>query len=434
MGAKGFSLLLGLMLLFGPSLVLAAEMIYGKVSDIQTGEAVAGATVTLGAAETHTAADGYFALREEDGRLRVRSPGYARIEVPLADARVIELTPLNPKALYLSFYGVGEPVLRDPALELIENTELNALVIDVKGDRGMLSHKSSVKQAMDIGAQRITTVRNPQALLADLKGRGIYTIARIVVFKDDLLAKARPELTVRDAADRPWRDGENLGWVDPFHETVWDYNIDIAEEAAALGFDEIQFDYIRFPDRKGLQFSRENTQESRVEAITGFLARARERLTPYNVFVSADVFGYVCWNSNDTYIGQQLEELARHLDYISPMLYPSGFTFGVGRYKDPVKHPYEIVSLSLQRAKERTGLPSVRFRPWLQAFRDYAFDRRRFGRHEISAQTRASEEFGANGWMLWNARNVYSSAGLEQIEPVEQIEAKAEIEPVTVIQ
>jgi hypothetical protein len=183
-----------------------------------------------------------------------------------------------------------------------------------------------------------------------------------------------------------------------------------------MGFDEIQFDYVRFPEAPGLLFSKENTQENRIEAITGFLSEARARLAPYNVFLSADIFGYVCWNRNDTNVGQQLEELATHLDYISPMLYPSGFSHGLGRIKNPVQNPYEIVFLSLNRARERTGLPALRFRPWLQAFRDYAFDRRHFGRNEVRAQTLASEEFGANGWMLWNARNVYNAAGLEYVE------------------
>jgi hypothetical protein len=130
------------------------------------------------------------------------------------------------------------------------------------------------------------------------------------------------------------------------------------------------------------------------------------------VFLSADVFGYVCWNLNDTMIGQRLEDLAPLLDYVSPMLYPSSFQFGIPGYRFPVAHPYEIVYLSLERAQQRTGLPSTRFRPWLQAFTDYAFDRRAFGEAEIRAQITAADRFGSHGWMLWNPHNVYSPDGL----------------------
>jgi hypothetical protein len=415
---KGLFLLFGLLFLFLISRHWAygEELICGQVRDGFSGEAVEGAVVTCGSEMVHTSVDGYYAIAAVDDILRVRFPGYRRIETTKDACPDISLTPFSPKALYLSFYGVGEPVLRNPALQLIEKTELNALVIDAKGDQGMLSYKSSLPLVAEVGAQRIITVRNAEDLLGSFKKRGIYTIARIVVFKDNLLTMARPDLSVKNISGDTWLDKENLAWADPFSPEVWAYNIDIAEEAAKMGFDEIQFDYVRFPEAPGLLFSKENTQENRIEAITGFLSEARARLAPYNVFLSADIFGYVCWNRNDTNVGQQLEELATHLDYISPMLYPSGFSHGLGRIKNPVQNPYEIVFLSLNRARERTGLPALRFRPWLQAFRDYAFDRRHFGRNEVRAQTLASEEFGANGWMLWNARNVYNAAGLEYVE------------------
>ena len=141
---------------------------------------------------------------------------------------------------------------------------------------------------------------------------------------------------------------------------------------------------------------------------------ARTRLYPYNVFLAADIFGYVNWNFNDTDIGQKLEELSPYLDYISPMLYPSGFQFGIPGYRNPVANPYEIVYLTLKKAQQRTQLPPVRFRPWLQAFKDYAFDRRYFAGKEIKDQIKAVEKFGSNGWMLWNPRNVYMTDGLKK--------------------
>jgi hypothetical protein len=293
---------------------------------------------------------------------------------------------------------------------MIEETELNALVIDVKGDRGMIPYRSSVPLAAEVGGQRIITVRDADGLFKSFKDKGIYMIARIVVFKDDLLATARPDLAVKTPAGELWRDREHLAWVDPFHKEIWNYNIQIAEEAAKLGFDEIQFDYVRFPDSHSPRFSQPSTEEGRVKAVSGFLQEARARLAPYNVFVSADIFGYVCWNLNDTDIGQKLDPIASAVDYLSPMLYPSGFQFGIPGFRNPVQNPYEIVYLTLKKAQERTKISPLRFRPWLQAFKDYAFDRRQFNGKELRDQISASEKFGSQGWMLWNPVNQYSVA------------------------
>lgn len=386
-----------------------------RVVDQITGQAVEGATVVLDGKVLAADESGRFQVAKGGVKLGVKAPGYHRVEQALAgpmseEPIEIRLTPFSPRALYLSFYGVGSKALRDPALKMIEETELNALVIDVKGDRGMIPYRSAVPLAAEVGGQRIITVRDIDGLLAVFKAKGIYTIARIVVFKDDLLATARPELAVKTPTGEPWRDRERLAWVDPFRKEVWDYNIRIAEEAAKLGFDEIQFDYVRFPDSRSPRFSQPSTEEGRVKAIAGFLQEAKARLTPYNVFVAADIFGYVCWNLNDTDIGQKLDPMASAVDYLSPMLYPSGFQFGIPGYRNPVQNPYEIVYLSLKKAQERLKIAPVRFRPWLQAFKDYAFDRRQFNGKELRDQISASEKFGAQGWMLWNPVNQYTAA------------------------
>jgi len=386
-----------------------------RVVDLNTGQAVEGATAVLDGKVLAADDQGLFPVPKGGGRLGVKAPGYNRVEQVLADPLPeglieIQLAPFTPKALYLSFYGVGSKVLRDPALKLINDTELNALVIDVKGDRGMIPYRSSVALSAEVGGQRIITVRDIDSLLALFKEKGIYTIARIVVFKDDLLATARPELAVKTPTGEPWRDRERLAWVDPFRKEVWDYNIQIAEEAAKLGFDEVQFDYVRFPDSHSPRFSQPSTEESRVKAIAGFLQAAKLRLAPYNVFVAADIFGYVCWNLNDTDIGQKLDPIASAVDYLSPMLYPSGFQFGIPGFRNPVQNPHEIVYLSLKKAQERTKISPLRFRPWLQAFKDYAFDRRPFNGKELRDQISASEKFGSHGWMLWNPVNQYTAA------------------------
>ena len=350
--------------------------------------------------------------------MRVRAIGYLREAVTTSrldrSTSQIALTRFRPKALYLSFYGIGNKRLREQALNLIEGTELNALVIDVKGDNGKIPYESSVPVASEVGAQSPRMITDIAGLMTTLRSKHIYTIARIVVFKDLLLALARPNLAVKTRAGNIWRNGEHLAWTDPFQRAVWDYNIDIAVEAARNGFDEIQFDYVRFPDAPGLVYIQPSTQASRIAAISGFLKEARRRLAPYNVFLSADIFGYVCWNLNDTMIGQRIEDLAPLLDYTSPMLYPSSFQFGIPGYRFSVAHPHEIVSQSLERARQRTRLSPNRFRPWLQAFKDYGFDRRAFTGKEIRAQISAADAFGSNGWMLWNPHNVYSADGLDE--------------------
>lgn len=392
--------------------------IRGRVVDAATHQPIAEAVVTLGDQTVRTAADGGFAVQGETDRLGVRAYGHGRAWVTVSDLErtggLISLPAFVPKALYLSSYGAADRRLRDSALELARTTEINALVIDVKGDRGIVAFPSREPLALAVGADQPRLLPDLSALVSSLHAQGVYAIARIVVFKDNVLAQARTDLAVRTASGAVWRDSEKLAWTDPFSREVWDYNIGIAIEAARAGFDEVQFDYVRFPDAKGVVFSSPSTQQSRVAAISGFLGLARRRLAPYNVFIAADVFGYVCWNFDDTHIGQTLDAILPEVDYLSPMLYPSTFQFGIPGCRNPVAYPYEIVSRSLERALGRTVVPPDRFRPWLQAFRDYAFDKRPFGATEIRAQIRGAENAGSDGWMLWNPRNVYTSAGLQQ--------------------
>jgi hypothetical protein len=419
-GCKALMMLFVVHLLSIPAVAMAYTT--GRVVDFFTGKPVKGALVTSNSDVVLTDENGMFTVNNGLSKLAVRAHGYGRTEQTIVSLdstpQEIKLIPFTPKALYLSFYGIGDRGLRESAIKLMQETEVNTLVIDVKGDKGMIPYKSSIPLAAEVGAQKIITVREIANLMSSLKEKGIYTIARIVVFKDNPLALARPDWAVKTPSGEIWRDRENLAWVDPFKKEVWDYNINIAMEAAQYGFDEIQFDYIRFPDSSCPRFSMANTEENRVQAISGFLMEARKRLTPYNVFLSADIFGYVCWNLNDTKIGQRLEDLVAHLDYLCPMLYPSGFQYGIPGYRNPVANPYEIIYLSLKRAQERTNLPSHRFRPWLQAFKDYAFDGRNFNDKEIMGEVKAAEGFGSHGWMLWNPRNYYSSAGLKKEKPL----------------
>ena len=412
-------LLVAIFLALGIAQMPAARELTGKVLDAVTGNALPRATVTSGGHAVSADDSGRFQIDEAGGVLRARAPGYRRQDVAV-DSRdespiQIRLAPFTPRAVYLSVYGIGNAKLRNGALALIEQTRLNAVVIDVKGDRGMIAYPSAVPLAAAAGAQRTITIRDLRVLVESLRQKDVYTIARIVVAKDDILAAARPELAVKQRNGDVYRDREGMRWVDPARREVRDYAIAIAVEAAAAGFDEIQFDYLRFPDDNNVRMPDALTQEARVRAIGEFIDAARARLVPYNVFLAVDVFGYVCWNSNDLQIGQRLEDILPRVDYLSPMLYPSGFTFGIPGCTNPVAHPYEIVRRSLERALERTHASPRRIRPWLQAFTDYAFDRRKFGADQMEQQIRAAEDVGTDGWMLWNARNVYSSEGLAPI-------------------
>ena len=391
----------------------------GTLVDGTTGAPIAGAVVTAGDKTVLTDAQGRYRAAAGAQPLVVRAIGYGRGTIAAGDAgpSTTKLVPLLPRALYLTVYGIGAPFLRDPALDVIEKSGLNALVIDLKGDRGLIPYPSKVPEAAKIGALKVRTVPDLKELATGLKAKGIYLIGRVVVFKDDLLANAHPEWAIRKAGGGLWKDREGLAWLDPSRREAWDFALGVAEEAAAAGFDEIQFDYIRFPDVGGLAFANAADENARVATITGFLLEARKRLAPYNVFTAMDAFGYVCWNQNDTGIGQRLEDLAPAVDIISPMLYPSGFQFGIPGYRNPVEHSYEIVNLSLAECNRRTANTTVRFRPWLQAFTDYAFDRRIFGADEIAKQTKASRDARTDGWMLWNPRNVYTTNDIKPEPP-----------------
>jgi hypothetical protein len=397
----------------------APALVTGLVLDAETRAPLRGASVWVGATEAVSDAEGRFSLGPVvlPAAAIVKRPGYERKRLSLDEAdAVIALHPHAVRAAYLTYYGVGDRGIRGRVLDLVERTEINAVVIDVKGDRGLIPYRTEVRAALEAGAQGPVIIKDFDALLAALRARGIYTIARVVAFKDHVLAHHRPDLAVIDArTGRPWLDNERLAWVDPFREEVWDYVIAVAREAAAKGFDEIQFDYVRFPTDGRLsaaRYSRPNSAATRLPAITGFLARARRELGPTGVFLAADLFGYTAFNANDTDIGQRIEDLAEHVDYLCPMVYPSGYHLGIPGYRNPVAHPYEIVRESVRLVRQRSQHATAQVRPWLQDFRDYAFDRRLFAAREVRAQIRGAAEAGAVGWMLWNPRNDYTAEAL----------------------
>jgi hypothetical protein len=418
-----------ILLILAVALVLAAPApaaYMGKIVDAKSKTPVEGALITLGTEVARTGKDGNFRIEGSGETLKLRAPGYARREMATAELKEpnaeIPLTPFKPRALYLTVYGAWSTKIRGAALDTVERNKMNALVIDIKGDRGYIRFKVDLPLAEEVrnhvgGDIKTILFKDMKAFVADLKAKGLYLIARIVVFKDDPLAAAKPQWAVKVAGGGVFKDREKLRWTDPFIKEVWDYNIAIAKIGAEMGFDEIQFDYVRCPDKKGVVFSQPNTMANRTRAITGFLKAAHEALAPYNVMVAADIFGYVFWNLDDTGIGQTVIDAVNSVDVICPMLYPSGYHLGIPNYRNPVQHPYEIVYLTLQNGQKRTGVSPLRFRPWLQAFRDYAFRGGDFGEERVQTQIKAAEKFGSSGWMFWNPRNIYPKGGFTSNVP-----------------
>jgi hypothetical protein len=391
----------------------------GRVVDAKR-EPLAGASIVAAGRELRTGPDGAFTAElSGTSPILVKFPGFEKVLVPPTPGPLeIVLKSQVIKGAYLTYYGFNDRGIRGRVLDLVGRTELNAVVIDVKGDRGWILYRTEVPLALAASAQGPATIKDFDPMMADLKARGVYTIARIVTFKDNVLATHRPDLAILDTrTGRPWIDRENLAWVDPFHEEVWDYNIAIAREAVRKGFDEVQFDYVRFPTDGKLgaaRYSKPNTKDTRLPAVAAFLARARREIGPLGAFVGADIFGYTAFNENDTDIGQRIEELAPHVDFLCPMVYPSGYHLGIPGYRNPVAHPYEVVHESVRLIRKRASGAPIQVRPWLQDFRDYAFDRRIFGVPEIRAQIKAAADGGGAGWMLWNPRNDYTGAALKQ--------------------
>jgi hypothetical protein len=227
-----------------------------------------------------------------------------------------------------------------------------------------------------------------------------------------LLAKSRPQLAIRHkTTGQGWRDVNGIGWLNPYKTEVWDYNVAIAKEVAALGFDEVQFDYVRFPSDGALaqtDYGQPSNEASRVAAISGLLTRARDALAPTGVYLAADLFGLTLVAEDDMGIGQRIDAVADAVDYICPMVYPSHYFPGEFGFKSPASKPYEVVALSLESGNPRLAKGRAAFRPWLQDF-NYGLP---YTAEMVRVQIRASEEHQTSGWMIWNAGNKYQEAAL----------------------
>jgi hypothetical protein len=347
-------------------------------------------------------------------------PAPARVTSPdsLADLR----PPLVPapkvvRGLYVNRWAA----LSDRGWELIRvasRTEVNALVIDVKDDRGFALYRSRVPLAQEIGADTNRPMRHERlrAMLDSMRAHHIYPIARIVVAKDPLLASTKLEWAIRRKADpaTPWRDRKGNPWLDPHQDGPWRYAADLACEAVDLGFSEIQFDYVRFPDDKRLvseaTFPLAHGRV-RAQVIREQLLTTRARLKPLRVPVTADVFGLTATDTTDMGIGQKWEQFVNTVDVVLPMMYPSHYNPGSYGIGNPNAHPYETIAHGLKDAHRRSaGIPgAAALRPWYQ---DFTLGPPHYTATEVRAQIEAGYANGVESWVLWNPRSMYTESAI----------------------
>jgi hypothetical protein len=258
---------------------------------------------------------------------------------------------------------------------------------------------------------------DPAALVKKFRDHGIYTIARLVVFNDPLVAEAHHDLAIQDDNGGVWLGSNGSPWVNPFKKALWQPNIDLAVEAAGFGFDEIQYDYVRFPsdgDLSTAEFGNDYTEDGRVAAIVDFLKASRAALAPTGTMLGADVFGIVAIYPDDQGIGQRFADIAKVVDYICPMVYPSHFdesSIDVGG--PPNAHPYDTIALSMKLALDKMPGMDLKLRPWLQ---DFTLGDPPYGATEVRDQINAAESYDTSGWMLWNAASEFTEDALNPQE------------------
>src|SRR2546426_212401 len=322
------------------------------------------------------------------------------------------------KGLYVNAWAFGSPKLWQ-LVRLADETEINAFVVDVKDDTGCLLYPSTVPTAEQIGANRCVRAKDARARLDTLAKHDIYAIARIVVAKDPLLAERKSAWSVTDrVTGRLWRDRINIAWVDAYNDSVWIYAAQLAQEAAQMGFREVQFDYVRFPDEPRERmataiFPAHRSGQTQRAAVREHVALLKDRLKASGVPVTFDIFGLTASATSDLGIGQVWEDFVSVADVVLPMVYPSHYYRGAFGYAWPNGQPYRVVRSALTDALKRSDpLPgSAEIRPFLQAF---TLGRRlpRYTPFEIREQIRAVEDLGITSWVLWNPRSVYQRGSL----------------------
>ena len=396
--------------------------ITARVVDSSTGRAVALAHASYGRQVAQADSNGTFGFKAvpPEQTLAVVAAGYRRYAAPWnPNQHVIRLTPFEVHALYVPFLGLSNPASLVSLDRHTDQTEINAVVVEVKTDDGHVSPEMATPAARETHAVAGED-GELRAFIDKMHGRGIYVIGRFVVFRDPTLSVARPELALHYADGRVYQDEQGVKWIDASRDAARQYNIDLAEKAAQVGLDEIQFDYVRFPGAvMPLANAQQLTEENRVAAIGSFLKEAEARLRPYGVAIAADSFGQTTIATDDTGIGQDIAVLGQYLDYYCPMVYPSTWAVNSFELPYPPADPYKVVLDSVQSAVQRLAARStVRVRPWLQAFDDYQARKLAYTPAMVNTQKDAAASAGATGWMLWHPTSQYDDAVIRRLPTI----------------
>jgi hypothetical protein len=326
-------------------------------------------------------------------------------------------TPDSVRAIYMTSWVAGRKDLRKNILDQIKNNQsVNAVVIDIKDATGKISFpiQHPLIEELESSEKRIPDIRE---FIAELHENNIYVIGRISVFQDPHLIQKWPEEAVKKQSnpEENWVDRKQIGWMNASSEKVWEYVNIIAEESYKLGFDEINFDYIRFPSDGNMKDIQYNLKEGKTkqDTLEDFFKYTSDRLRPQGIIISADIFGMTTVNTDDLGIGQVLEKTLPYFDYVCPMVYPSHFPENWANLENPAENPYEVIKISMGKAVERTeamGESKEKLRPWLQDFDLGAV----YSPELVEAQIRATYELGLDSWLMWDPRNSYTFNALKE--------------------
>lgn len=329
-------------------------------------------------------------------------------------------TPEPLKAIYMTSWVAGTKGIREGLVKIVDTTEINSIVIDIKDYSGKIVFSlDGNKKLKDFGSEEIR-VSDMQDFIESLHKKGIYVIGRIAVFQDAYFVKHRPDLAVKNSnGSTVWKDRKGISWIDVGSREYWDYIIDVTKESHKIGFDEINFDYIRFPSDGNMQdisFPWSSTTPKAI-ALKNFFAYLHEHLKDTGLKTSADLFGMTTTATDDMGIGQIFENALPYFDYVMPMVYPSHYPSSFMNYKNPAQHPYEVIQFTMKSAVDRrealatsTGETLAQLRPWLQDF-DLGAD---YGPDEVRAQIKATNDVGLTSWALWSASNKYTFNALNK--------------------
>jgi hypothetical protein len=338
--------------------------------------------------------------------------------------KIQEIAPLPPvvhvktpdavKAIYMSSWVAGTPSVRERVIGIVNHTEANSMVIDIKDYSGRISYEVTDPELQKIGSveERIPDIRE---LLTRLHEDNIYVIGRIAVFQDPYFVKLHPEFAVKSKRiGGVWKDNKGITWLDASSKEVWDYTIAIAKDAHEVGFDEINFDYIRFPsdgDIRDMVFPISGTRP-KPEVIKEFFAYLDSHMKTAGITTSADIFGMTTTAPDDLNIGQVLENALPYFDYLAPMVYPSHYPNGFHGWANPNAHPYDLIQYVMKSGVDRAITASttpLKIRPWLQ---DFSMGVPAYGKKEVEDQIQAVYDVGLTSWMLWDPSNKYKGGAL----------------------